>query len=144
MRSEFQTFNDADMIETQTRAGISSSPLLQSSVVGGAITNLNGAQGSSITISGGGASGWAISASGAGSVLTFTVAVTNAATARTGLGVDDIATKKSNLTATIAPTVNDDSGDGYLPGSIWLGTVLNDAYICLDAAVGAAVWKIIT
>lgn len=59
-------------------------------------------------------------------------------------GIDAIATKKSNLVAAVAPAVTDDSGAGYSPGSIWLDLVLDDAYICLDASVAAAVWKKLT
>lgn len=89
---------------------------------------------------------------GAGSLtLTTDLAVTHggtgasdAANARTNLGIDAIATKLSNLSAAVAPTVNEDSGDGYDVGSFWLDTTADDAYICLDAAVGAAVWRKIT
>lgn len=69
---------------------------------------------------------------------------TTAAGARSNLGLDPIATKKSNLSASAAPTVNEDSGDGYDIGSIWCDTSADDAYICLDATLGAAVWKKIT
>lgn len=68
----------------------------------------------------------------------------SAAGARTSLGIDDIATKLSKLDATVAPTVNEDSGDGYGIGSFWLDITADDAYIALDVTVGAAVWKKIT
>jgi hypothetical protein len=42
--------------------------------------------------------------------------------------------------ATTAPTVNDDTGDGYTVGSIWIDTTGDAAYICADASSGAAVW----
>lgn len=71
-------------------------------------------------------------------------AATTAAGARASFSIDDIATKLSNLSAAVAPTVNEDSGDGYAIGSFWLDTTADDAYICLDATVGAAVWKKIT
>ncbi len=45
-----------------------------------------------------------------------------------------------NLTAIVAPTVNEDSGDGYSVGSTWVDTITKKAYICVDATVGAAVW----
>lgn len=47
-----------------------------------------------------------------------------------------------NLTAVTAPTVNDDSDDGYSAGSRWFDTASSppEAYLCLDAAVGEAVW----
>jgi hypothetical protein len=51
---------------------------------------------------------------------------------------------KNKLDATTAPTVNDDSGDGYSVNSVWIDTVTDKAYVCLDATVGAAVWKEIT
>lgn len=48
---------------------------------------------------------------------------------------------KNNYSASAAPGVGDDSADGYSVGSQWLNTTADDAYICLDAAAGAAVWK---
>lgn len=45
---------------------------------------------------------------------------------------------------TAAPTVNEDSGDGYLVGLIWVDETNDDAYICLDTTATAAVWKKIT
>lgn len=48
---------------------------------------------------------------------------------------------KSNLNASVAPTANEDSGDGYAVGSLWLDTTADKAYICLDATVSAAVWR---
>jgi hypothetical protein len=41
---------------------------------------------------------------------------------------------------TTAPTVNDDSGDGYAVGDRWLDETNDKEYACLDATVGAAVW----
>lgn len=46
----------------------------------------------------------------------------------------------SNTTATSAPTVNDDSGDGYSVGSSWFWPATGRKWECLDASVGAAVW----
>jgi hypothetical protein len=46
----------------------------------------------------------------------------------------------SKYDATTAPTVNDDSGDGYDVGSKWIDETNDKAYICLDATSGAAVW----
>lgn len=51
---------------------------------------------------------------------------------------------KANRTAVVAPTVNDDSGDGYSEGSLWIDTATNNGYLCLDPAAGAAVWLQIT
>lgn len=46
----------------------------------------------------------------------------------------------NNFVATAAPGVNDDSGDGYSVGSRWVDVTADEAYICLDATAGAAVW----
>lgn len=43
--------------------------------------------------------------------------------------------------AAVAPTVNDDSDDGFAAGATWIDTVGEDAYVCISAAVGAALWK---
>lgn len=52
--------------------------------------------------------------------------------------------QKNNLAAAVAPTANEDSGDGYSVGSLWLDTTADKAYICLDATLTAAVWTEIT
>ncbi|MDQ3803274.1 MAG: hypothetical protein M3416_05405 [Acidobacteriota bacterium] len=88
----------------------------------------------------GGATGFAFSGGPVTQSGTIMMSVSNAATARSALGIDDIATKKSNLAASAAPA-NEDSGDGYAVGSVWIDTTADDAYVCLDASVGAAVWK---
>jgi hypothetical protein len=49
-----------------------------------------------------------------------------------------------NLAATTNPTVNDDSGDGYDTFSIWINTVTDDAFMCVDPTVTAAVWQQLT
>ncbi|MBF0438296.1 MAG: hypothetical protein HQL93_04155 [Magnetococcales bacterium] len=64
----------------------------------------------------------------------------DAAAQRATLGVDVLATKKSNLTATIAPTINDDGVAGYGPGSFWLIASSGVAYTCTSNATGAAQW----
>jgi hypothetical protein len=46
----------------------------------------------------------------------------------------------ANYAATAAPAVTDDDGDGYSVGSIWVDVTGDDAYICVDASTGAAVW----
>ena len=124
MRSEFQTYNDADVINAQFgNAALEK----QSALVPQGSVTLSGL---TLTTPLGTASG------GTGA--------TSASGARSNLGIDAIATCKSNLAATVAPTINDDAGDGYAVGSFWLGTVLGAAYICLDATVGAAAWSKIT
>jgi len=71
------------------------------------------------------------------------VAVTNGL-GTISIGVDvklyAAALAKSN-TAIIAPTVNDDSGDGFSLFSTWIDTVLGDVYMAVDVTVGAAVWR---
>ena len=46
----------------------------------------------------------------------------------------------NNFAGTTAPTVNEDSGDGYSIGSRWIDTTNDRVYTCTDATVGAAVW----
>ena len=47
----------------------------------------------------------------------------------------------SHHEATINPTVNDDSADGYNIGTIWVNTSAQTSYICASDTVGAAVWN---
>lgn len=47
---------------------------------------------------------------------------------------------KSNLAGSAAPTANEDSGDGYAVGSIWIDTTNHEFYVCEDASLGAANW----
>lgn len=42
---------------------------------------------------------------------------------------------------TTAPTVNDDSGDGIKVGDRWLDETNNQEYVCVDATLGAAIWR---
>lgn len=51
---------------------------------------------------------------------------------------------QANLAATTDPGVGDDSGDGYVVGSVWVNTTSDQAFICADNALGAAVWQSIT
>lgn len=46
--------------------------------------------------------------------------------------------------ATSAPGTGDDSADGYSIGSLWHNVTADTMYVCLDATVGAAVWKLAT
>lgn len=52
-----------------------------------------------------------------------------------------VCSKKAEFTKTAAPTVNDDSTQGYAVGSRWIDTTNDREYICLGAATGAAVWR---
>lgn len=47
---------------------------------------------------------------------------------------------KANRNATVDPTVNDDSGDGYSRGSQWVNQNNNTIWFLADPAPGAAIW----
>lgn len=49
---------------------------------------------------------------------------------------------KNNWIATTAPTVNDDSGDGYTVGSVWFNKSTGLLYVAEDVTAGAAVWTV--
>lgn len=66
-------------------------------------------------------------------VLGYVNASTNAFTPA-GIRLDNIA-------ATTNPTINDDSGDGYSVGSLWVNVTADESYVCVDASLGAASWK---
>jgi len=57
-----------------------------------------------------------------------------------GSGANTAVKRKNNDGAAVAPTVNEDSGDGYAIGSRWLDTTADKEYVALDVTVGAAVW----
>lgn len=44
------------------------------------------------------------------------------------------------IDGTTAPTVNEDSGDGYGAGSFWIDVTNDIAYVCVDPTATAAVW----
>lgn len=48
---------------------------------------------------------------------------------------------KNNFIATTDPGSGDDTGDGYLVGSLWLNTQLDRLWICTDNTSTTAVWK---
>lgn len=43
-------------------------------------------------------------------------------------------------TATADPGVGDDSGDGYVVGTLWINTSSDEAFVLVDSTLGAAVW----
>lgn len=83
--------------------------------------------------------------------VTGTVAIANGGTgattataARTSLGLDVVATRKSQLAGTAAPTATDDIAHGYDAGSQWVDTTNHRAYVCVAATTGAAIWYEVT
>ena len=48
------------------------------------------------------------------------------------------------VTSTSNPTVNDDSGDGYAVGTLWINTSSPAAYILISNASGAANWDLLS
>jgi hypothetical protein len=63
------------------------------------------------------------------------------AVTKTQVGLGNVEDILSNFSAVVDPTVTDDSGSGYAEGSLWVNTNNDRAYTCVDASVGAAVWK---
>lgn len=51
---------------------------------------------------------------------------------------------KNNVTGTTPPSITNDSSEGYSINSAWYDLTTGTAYVCVDATVGAAVWKKIT
>jgi hypothetical protein len=49
----------------------------------------------------------------------------------------------NNLTATSAPTISDDSGDGYAVGSRWIWAARGLEWVALDVTAGAAEWIVV-
>lgn len=47
----------------------------------------------------------------------------------------------TTITDTVDPTVNDDSGDGYDNGTLWINTTDEDVFILTDNTLGAANWE---
>lgn len=50
---------------------------------------------------------------------------------------------RTNFTATVDPTVNDDQTLEYSAGSMWLNTTTNTLFTCAKADTGAALWSFI-
>lgn len=47
---------------------------------------------------------------------------------------------RNKFDATTDPTVNDDSDEGYEPGSRWINVSGDTAWECVDGTPGAAIW----
>lgn len=102
MNSELGIFNDPDLILAQTQSAVSTDPLLANQALGGAIVNIGGALGPTVNVSGSASSGFTVSASGAANLLTISMTVSNAANARTTLGLGGLAVL--NAAAAVANT----------------------------------------
>lgn len=77
------------------------------------------------------------------SVQTGFVQIMSSDVSAAGLATPEVASTRAfnNFAATVAPTSNDDSDDGYDVGSTWVDTSSGVVYVCTDASVGAAVWS---
>ena len=60
---------------------------------------------------------------------------------KTQVGLSNVENLKVNLIATTNPLVSSDSSAGYAVGSRWINVTLDTEYVCVDASVGAAVWR---
>lgn len=49
--------------------------------------------------------------------------------------------RKNNFAAIVAPSVTNDSSQGYQTGSVWIDTVNFKSYNCISNGVGTALWK---
>lgn len=55
-----------------------------------------------------------------------------------------IGVPQANLAASAAPTVNDDTTQGYGAGSYWRWASTGREWVCISASTGAAVWQPVT
>ena len=60
------------------------------------------------------------------------------------IGLSNVENLKVNLTATSDPGLTDDSNSNYVIGSRWINVNRDVEFVCLDASIGAAVWKNVT
>jgi hypothetical protein len=51
---------------------------------------------------------------------------------------------QSNFAAIADPAGTDDSGDGYVAGSLWVNTVSGATWVCVSPTLGGAVWEELT
>jgi len=72
---------------------------------------------------------------------TDTYAVRTIAETKTDLSINNVLNTLHKYDATVAPDANDDSGDGYSVGSIWIDVTADKAYVCVDATPTSAVWR---
>ena len=60
---------------------------------------------------------------------------------KTQVGLSNVQNTKVNLSSTTTPTTTDDSSLLYSVGSLWINVSTGRGYVCVDASVGAAVWR---
>jgi len=48
--------------------------------------------------------------------------------------------RTNNYSATVAPASSNDTTQGYDIGSVWIDTVSDSSYVCVDNTTGAAIW----
>jgi hypothetical protein len=58
-----------------------------------------------------------------------------------GAAWQNINTATINDTATVDPTITDDSSLNYTPGSHWVNVSTQEYFICFDNSIGAAIWE---
>lgn len=71
---------------------------------------------------------------------TYKIKIGDGTTAWTSLAYFASDSVLNKYDATVAPTANEDSGDGYSVGSVWIDVTADTPYILVDATVAAAVW----
>lgn len=134
---------DPDLTRLQYGTGtgeVINIPALPGSV---AITVINGATGPTIDIDGG-TTGLFFATAGSTISLSGTLAIANGGTgATTVAGVLTALGLSKNNSAGGAPTVNDDSTQGYSINSLWFDTGGVKTYVCQSASPGAASWIVI-
>jgi len=60
---------------------------------------------------------------------------------KSDVGLGNVQNILSNFTATVDPTVLNDSSEGYSAGSWWINVAAETVWSCIDASLGAAVWE---
>jgi hypothetical protein len=57
------------------------------------------------------------------------------------VGLANLEDIQVNFSATAPPTLNDDFNSGFSVGSVWIDAIAGRAYVLVDSAAGAAIWK---
>lgn len=75
----------------------------------------------------------------AGAVMDSDISEAEGLLRKTGAGAYEAI--KTNLAASVNPTVNEDSGDGYAIGSLWINITADQVWMATDVTVAAANWE---